>query len=234
MRADQLVSVSEANRNKKRLKTKKTSQIFLNCATVSMRSTWPRNIARQQYLSRPASSRAFFRSSPFATFSWNFSQRWPIGFPQLQHLMGIIMGSPVRFLHFRPRLAVPVWLPRFLPPDVGDEHVTVVLEEQVAELAALVDGDQGLGDGQSCGIRLRGHAAADHLDIDVHLLGGVSGEHQRLADLRPVERGRVVAEEDAVDPDDARARVRRGLRYRTFSLAGFMDCFHGSPTCASW
>lgn len=67
------------------------NQNFLNCAAVSIRSTLPKNIVLQQYLSILSSSKTFFLSSPFDVLSLNSSQRWAIGFPQLKHLIGIII-----------------------------------------------------------------------------------------------------------------------------------------------
>src|SRR3989344_123567 len=69
-------------------------QYFLNCAAVSMRSTFPRNKALQQYLSRPRLSITFFLSSPFPILSLYSSQRCATGFPQLGHLIGIIILAP--------------------------------------------------------------------------------------------------------------------------------------------
>src|SRR3989338_7985012 len=69
---------------------------------MSIKSTWPKNIALQQYLSKPNSSITFFLSSPFSVLSLYSSHKWPIGLPQLKHLTGIIIGITCMISVFLP------------------------------------------------------------------------------------------------------------------------------------
>jgi hypothetical protein len=59
--------------------------------TNSSVSVCPRICARQQYLLMPSLSRASFCVMPDSTSSLYCAYRCAIGFPQLKHLIGIII-----------------------------------------------------------------------------------------------------------------------------------------------
>jgi len=63
----------------------------LNFVVSSNKSTCPKNIDLQQYLSSPSSSSTLPGASPLETFSLNCSHRWAIGLPQLKQRIGIII-----------------------------------------------------------------------------------------------------------------------------------------------
>ena len=64
---------------------------FLNFPTISIKSVCPKKTLLQQYLSIPNSFKTLSIDSPSEVLFLNCSQRWPIGFPQLKHLTGIII-----------------------------------------------------------------------------------------------------------------------------------------------
>src|SRR3989344_992515 len=166
-------------------------------------------MARQQYLSRPSASITFFGSSPFLMRSVYSSQRWAIGFPQLQHRIGIIMVSPVRLLHFRPRLRVPVWLCRLFSAHIRNEQLTIIGKELLPQLLVFRMLDKRFRDDETRGVRLGRDPAAKHIDTNINCLGKIASQQQWLLYLHTIHRRLIDIQRYSVDGYYARARIKR-------------------------
>ena len=126
---------------------------YENGRISSIRSMWDNIIRLQQYLWIPRLSISLEISSGVgslpvlrisAIFSSNFTLLEEMTFPQLKHLTGIIMESPVGFLPLSP-CTTSHWFLGHLSSYVIYEKCSVILPEKLIQLVVLKEFDKPLG-----------------------------------------------------------------------------------------
>src|SRR3989344_7422459 len=136
----------------------------------------------------------------------------------------LAIGLSVRLLPLGPRLAVAVRLPRFLPADVCDQHVPVILQKRILQL--LLEAHQPLRDGYPRGLGLPHESAAVHGHPDVSLFRSLFGDQDRLPEPHPRELRLDYVQWDSVHRHLAGPRHQCRPGDRALSRSGIVDGFH--------